>query len=418
MARNKRKKDLALAVTDAVGHPSRKDITLPERVLQHFGRLYPGVWKSVEQVRQNPGMCRGLTGWQPWCYLPINVASGILIHHTQGDYPSVTQAEIALHHDTRMLAALAAWRMTKGVFSFDPTVLREMIDSDARDGLPEECFLRLPEWCVYIPTPGIEYIPGVPMHGFFAYVDDHAAGGRNVPPELNLEMLVDPRQGPPELLALLHGSTQVITDDCAHLHACVDLFAGSFARAMSAMTDNLVQKADTLPQDHESGVTDSVRGIASTTEEQRRAALAPMIERNLKLANLVLYLCADQADIRPEGLGNRRLAVQASEKSTKRTFMAPAVMDWRVGWRIGAELRLGQWEHARDQTGAGEGSAASPRPHIRRAHWHSYWTGSRNGPQPQERRVKWLPPISVNVESSEMLVPNLRTVVDTRLPTA
>lgn len=410
MGRSKRKKDLRITATDAVGFPSRQDITLPERVAQHFGRLYPGVWKTVEAVRQSPGMC-GLTGWQPWCYLPINVASGILIHHTEDDYSSARQAEVTLHHHTRMLAALSAWRMTKGVFSFDPAVLREMVDSDVRDGLPEECFLRLPEWCVYIPTPGINYMPGVPLHGFFAYVDDHGVGGRNAPPELNLEMLIDPRGGPAALRELLPGSAQY-ADNCAHMHVCVDLSTGSFARAMGSMADALVRKAETVTNN--SGLEDDGRfsRLASMTEQQREEMLAPMVERALKLANLVLYLCADEADIRPEGLGNRRVAVKSSEKSGKRSYMAPAIMDWQVGYRIGAELRLGQWQHARGEPGEGHGSP--PRPHIRRAHWHSYWTGPRTGPQ--ERRVKWLLPIPVNVESLEMLMPNLRSVADTRLP--
>lgn len=415
MGQAKLNKALRIAATDAVGFPSRDHITLPERLLHHFGHRYPGVWNMVEKVRKNPAMV-GLRGWEPWCYLPINVAAGVLIHQTEGRYASRGHAEILLHHDTRMLAALSAWRMTKGVFSFDPTVLREMFDSDIRDGLPEECFLRLPEWSVFIPTPGIDYMPGVPLHGFFAYVDDHGAGGRNSPPELNLELFIDPRGGPPELRKLLDPSSQM-ADNCAHWHACVELSSGSFARAMSSMASSLANTAQTLASDPAfQQQKDHFNRIASMTDEQRDTALAPMIECNLRLANLVLYLCADEADVRPEGLGNRRLAVEASESVSKRSYMAPAVKDWQVGWRIGADLRLAHQNH---QSEAGEASqlpGSSPRPHIRRAHWHSYWTGPRTGPQ--ERRVKWLLPIPVNVASADALVPNLRNVVDTRLPPA
>lgn len=415
MGQAKRNKALRIAATDAVEFPSRDHITLPERVLHHFGHRYPGVWNTVEKVRKNPRMC-GLSGWEPWCYLPINVAAGVLIHHTRGRYASPSQAEILLHHDTRMLAALSAWRMTKGVFSFDPTVLREMFDSDLRDGLPEECFLRLPEWAVFIPTPGIEYIPGVPLHGFFAYVDDHAAGGRNFPPELNLELLIDPRGGPPELRELLPRSLQ-ITEDCAHWHACVELSSGSFAGAMSSMASSLAEKAAQLAGDPElQQQQDHFSSIANMSDEQRHAALAPMIECNLRLATLVLYLCADESDVRPEGLGNRRRAVLASEAVSKRAYMAPTVNDWQVGWRIGADLRLALQNHRVQDASAAQPGGASPRPHIRRAHFHAYWTGPRSAPQ--ERRVKWLPPIPVNVNSSDALIPTLRNVVDTRLPPA
>jgi hypothetical protein len=36
------------------------------------------------------------------------------------------------------------------------------------------------------------------------------------------------------------------------------------------------------------------------------------------------------------------------------------------------------------------------KPHIRRAHWHLFWAGKGRG----EPRVKWLPPIPVNVTRS------------------
>lgn len=40
------------------------------------------------------------------------------------------------------------------------------------DQNPVEALLRLPEWCVYIETPGL-HVQGVPkpFHGFWVYVD-------------------------------------------------------------------------------------------------------------------------------------------------------------------------------------------------------------------------------------------------------
>ena len=40
------------------------------------------------------------------------------------------------------------------------------------------------------------------------------------------------------------------------------------------------------------------------------------------------------------------------------------------------------------------GESFSPRPHMRRAHYHHFWTGPHDG----ERKliVRWLPPIPVN----------------------
>ena len=65
---------------------------------------------------------------------------------------------------------------------------------------------------------------------------------------------------------------------------------------------------------------------------------------------------------------------------------------WDVGVRLGAALRRA---YQAAQTG-GTDTHAGPRAHIRRAHWHGFWSGPREG----ERRfdLRWLPPIPVNVE--------------------
>lgn len=71
---------------------------------------------------------------------------------------------------------------------------------------------------------------------------------------------------------------------------------------------------------------------------------------------------------------------------------------WDVGLRIGAALRRAH--DAESSEGAGSGTHARPRAHIRRAHWHTFWTGPRDGDR--VARVKWLPPIPVNVGDSDL----------------
>ena len=60
------------------------------------------------------------------------------------------------------------------------------------------------------------------------------------------------------------------------------------------------------------------------------------------------------------------------------------------------------------------GTHASPRPHIRRAHWHSYWVGKGDEPGAREVMLKWLPPIPVNVQNVEDLAATVRAVGDER----
>jgi hypothetical protein len=58
------------------------------------------------------------------------------------------------------------------------------------------------------------------------------------------------------------------------------------------------------------------------------------------------------------------------------------------------------------------GTHASPRPHVRRAHWHTYWTGPRKDPQKRKPVLKWLSPILVNVEDGADMPVTIRKVID------
>lgn len=68
---------------------------------------------------------------------------------------------------------------------------------------------------------------------------------------------------------------------------------------------------------------------------------------------------------------------------------------WDVGLRIGAALRRSRVAESTDEVlDLPEGrTKRSPRAHVRRAHWHTYWTGPRG--KAQVRPIKWIPPLAV-----------------------
>lgn len=71
----------------------------------------------------------------------------------------------------------------------------------------------------------------------------------------------------------------------------------------------------------------------------------------------------------------------------------------KIGSAIGAARRVGYAPHE----GTGERTVA---PHVRRAHWQSFWTGKRKGREDgkfgDELVVKWIPPIPVNQGAGEV----------------
>lgn len=70
---------------------------------------------------------------------------------------------------------------------------------------------------------------------------------------------------------------------------------------------------------------------------------------------------------------------------------ASAPTEWVVGAAIGRQLR-----EAGRHSGAGA-THASPRPHIRRAHWHHFRVGEGR----QQLRLRWLHPLLVGTRAGE-----------------
>ena len=63
---------------------------------------------------------------------------------------------------------------------------------------------------------------------------------------------------------------------------------------------------------------------------------------------------------------------------------------YRVGWHVGAALRRAREGHGGEYGTSGK----RVRPHMRKAHWHLYWTGvGRSVPQ-----MRWVAPVAVNAD--------------------
>ena len=75
-------------------------------------------------------------------------------------------------------------------------------------------------------------------------------------------------------------------------------------------------------------------------------------------------------------------------KQGSRLFAADRPTVWDLGERIGGALRRSVPDKGAPATPTNRGHA-SPRAHLRSAHWHSFWRGPREGER--ARVVRWLP---------------------------
>jgi hypothetical protein len=129
------------------------------------------------------------------------------------------------------------------------------------------------------------------------------------------------------------------------------------------------------------------------------------------IVSLLLYLCSANNDIR-DSKGTNRLPKRPKAQKTKdglKLFPPDAPTTWEVGYRIGAAIRKAQ-QHHQEQEAQDPSTHSSPRPHIRRAHWHSFWSGSLKNPQERKLNVKWMPPIPVALKDLDDLIPTIHPV--------
>lgn len=338
-------------------HPCR-----PRDHLAVIARQYPHAWRSVDEFRADRGT-GGLPDWPEWCFLPL-AASYAIVSGGGNNRVSLDRAR-----DVGRLGALAAWRVTQGIYRFDPAVYAEIVKTPVDGDVPHDVLFRLPEWCVYVETPDMLLADGV-VHGFFAHLECDAGSGR---PELRL----------------------LIDADAGLLPVPVHLGPWSLAESLNRMVNAASAQAVAL------GMGAAPPGLLTTIQSR----IEPLV-------SLLLFLCAQNAEI---GAGARR-PENPQPKHTKRgwrLFPADRPTTWDVGVRLGAALRAAYQQTETIDDGAHEG----PRPHIRRAHWHGYRSGPMKRPDgsdipTSERKfdLRWLPPIPVNLESVDVLPATIRSV--------
>ena len=324
---------------------------MPNALLTEISREYPGAWGMAEGFRSE--RAAGLRRWPAWCYLPSPgwaAIAGVLLDKRP---TTMDASEIAL---LPVLAALGAWRWTQGIYRFHPELLAELVKTKLTGDIPADVLLRLPEWCVYIEA-GLEFF-GLPIKGFFAFHDYESGGAR-----LGMLMLVGDKGVPMPVLPIPLGEGPL--EDV--IRKSFDRYAGQ-ANAPEYLS---------LPDAAKAGAE----------------VLYPFI-------SILLYLCADEPEIAGHVPGEHPAYPKpVKTKKGLKLFPPDKPRVWHVGYPTGEKLQRAR-ETAASAT---QGEQSARRAHIRRAHWHGYWTGPKKPkeglpPEKQERRFsyRWLHPMIIS----------------------
>ena len=339
----------------------------PLQVLQAISREYPGLWKNIDAARARHD--KGLKVWSDSCFIPVslirNLINRFFICHTNRN------RELKLTSEAARISALAAWRRTQGIYRFDADVYEAVRNTPEDGGFPLEALVHLPEWCVYIETPGLLFM-GEKVHGAWMHIDWDA----------NCEM---------NYLYFLIDTTKQVTASVQLTHEPIEEQVKNIATKYVAPGEmDIFLKSELF--------TASV-SLLST------------------LISLALFLCTQAAEVGGSAERPANPSPPRRRGGEFRTLAPNRVTTWEVGVRMGAALRQARQHSATSEGGGEEKLRNSPRGHIRRAHWHKAVSGPRKledgtvVPTSQRKlKVRWQQPLAINVKDPGALPATVRAV--------
>jgi hypothetical protein len=331
--------------------------------LAAYGRRFPNVWRDLDKERAQRG--KRWENWEAWYFLPFGAVQWVMHGYAEAD------TRFNIINVTNTLTSLAAWRATQGIYIFDPHIFDALWHTGTDGDIPTEILYRLPEWCVYIPTPCADVL-GFPLRGFYASLNR----GLTVPGR-SLNLMLDVAENAKS----------------KHITIPIDLGASDIGSAIRQESADFLKHI----QEQKMQLDETSRRLLEQPKALAEQLVAPLV-------SLVLYLCSEAAEMRDPN-APKRLPTNPRPTRTKtgeRIFPPTQPTRWEVAFRLGANLRLAQTAQSVEES---TGTHGSPRPHIRRAHWHTYRTGSRAEPAKQVPVLRWLPPIPVNVDDADALIP-------------
>lgn len=115
------------------------------------------------------------------------------------------------------------------------------------------------------------------------------------------------------------------------------------------------------------------------------------------LLNAILYLCAENAEIQESQITK---STYKPRSEIKNKFSE--IRQWECGFRYGAAVRKKRKEQNTETAKISVKVRRSLPAHTRRAHWHHYWTGPKNG----ERKLvlHWIAPTFVSGTKNDVAV--------------
>lgn len=317
---------------------------IPQELLAQAGKAFPGIWRIVDEYREQRG--KAFPDWPPYVFLPMagwyDILCGFFgVEELKGVQLTALQG----------VSCMGTWRPSQDIIRFDADVYASLAGTGLTGDLPVGIFRRLPSWGVYVETPGLEH-GGARHNGFFAHLEWDVDTGHE---ELRIYFANEAGGFFPAILHLGPWDLE---------RACQE----SNAYTIAALADRGEPTSDKLLLLPDAGLETAL--------------------------NLLLYTCAYGFEDHEGWSATGRVTYPTAKKVKAgwRLFPPDKPRLHTLGTVYGEQIR-------RAVAGGGARHHSGPRPHVRRAHWHGFWSGPIK-PRPgveagRKFSLRWLPPIPV-----------------------
>ena len=274
---------------------------------------------------------------------------------------------------SRIVDAFWLWRESKVIYKFDrecETALLEHTALSVDDDIPVEALRHLPHKHFFIENK----IPSF-SNKALSFLSKYSGG----------KLAVSSFSNPDNILGHFVNYYEQYDENLRPLpngFLCISsvfLYQGTFLPFFASICLQLPNGGrhsflDSLLVD----VDDSINPDA-----ERRA----IMESYLSILQLILFLCAENAVVRPRGKepkARRGKSVSIPKNVSVSDVLLPKIS------------HISFPPTNRGVGGTSEKTGRVMPPHERRAHWHSYWVGGRKGSDSARVVLKWLAPMAIN----------------------
>lgn len=341
--------------------------SMAETFAEETMKFFPKAISMMAQAEHDKAYFVQKGMWPDWCALPMAATYAALCGQM-----GVEQLNADGVFTMSCLTAAYIWSKAKIIFDFDPALERTLIRQDFDGDIPWEALQRLPVPCAYIKLHnGFIFDSNMRADGFYAWLeyDCNACWA-----ELRIVVLFE--------------KYQTLKFVCP--------IKGTLAQSLKALQESDIKQAALNP-DYDPVLFEQLKEMLKNEN-----SFSDCEKMWVKVLNLLLYLCSDEPEY---STPPRKTAAVKGNSPLKHS--ASTTQNVRVGTRIGAELRKTAHSSSSTSTSAGQSGRTMPT-HLRRAHWHHFWTGERTSPE-RKLKLKWIAPIIVN-ENKDEIVTTIRPV--------